>query len=299
MMLLIFVDGLGLGDKDPGKNPCAGEDIYHLAHFHPEFIPNDSEGDGLLIPTEATLGVTGLPQSATGQATLFSGINCAKSIGRHLQGFPNQQLRDILKEQSLLMEIQNRGLRPVFINAYRPPFFSLPEEIQWKLSVTTIVTLAAGLPFFGLEDLREERSIYHDLTNASLIRRGFEVPLFSVQKAAEIVAKASEKYDFILYEYFLTDKAGHSQDMTWARGEILKLEQFIDTLLSLIDLKKNTVMLTSDHGNIEDLSIKTHTRNQVMTLVWGQGGAQLKRQIRSITDITPSVLWTLEMLYSN
>ncbi|MBN1548533.1 MAG: alkaline phosphatase family protein [Syntrophaceae bacterium] len=299
MIFLIFVDGLGLGEKDPEKNPCAGKGIRHLAHFDPENASDISINVPVLIPTDAALGVDGLPQSATGQATLLSGINCAKVLGRHLQGFPNQQLRDLLKEQSLLREIRGRGFRPVFINAYRPPFFSLPEEIQWKLSVTTIVTLAAGLPFFGLEDLREERSIYHDLTNASLIRRGFEVPLFSVEKAAKILADASENYDFILYEYFMTDKAGHSQDMAWAYGEILKLERFIDTLLSLVDLNKNTVILTSDHGNVEDLSVKTHTRNRVMTLVWGQGHDQLRHHIQSITDIAPAVLRILETYESN
>jgi 2,3-bisphosphoglycerate-independent phosphoglycerate mutase len=299
MMILVFVDGLGLGEKDPRKNPCAGEGIRHLAHFDPDPASVQSGNSGVLIPTEATLGVRGLPQSATGQATLLSGINCSKLLGRHLQGFPNQQLRDILKERSLLKEIQNRGLRPAFINAYRPPFFSLPQAIQWKLSVTTIVNLAAGLPFFGLEDLREERSIYHDLTNASLIQRGFDVPLFSVRKAAEILARASEAYDFILYEYFLTDRAGHSQQMDWAYGEIVKMEQFVDTVLSLIDLEKHTVMLTSDHGNVEDLSVGTHTRNRVMTLVWGQGAVQLKNKIKSLTELCPSVLWALEKFHSN
>jgi hypothetical protein len=299
MMILVFVDGLGLGENDVRKNPCAAGGIKHLSRFANENGLHHPDGEGILVPTEANLGVPGLPQSATGQATLFSGINCSRALGRHLQGFPNQKLRDILKKQSLLMEIQKRGLRPVFINAYRPPFFSLPTEIQWKLSVTTILTLAAGLPFFGLEDLREERSVYHDMTNEGLIRRGFDVPLFSARKAAEILAKASEHYDFVLYEYFQTDKAGHSRDMAWAREEILKLERFIDALLSFIDLGKNTMLLTSDHGNIEDLSVKTHTRNPVMTLLWGKGRYELKEKIQTLTDIAPAVLWALEAFHSN
>ena len=298
-MILVFVDGLGLGEKNPRKNPCAVRGTKHLSHFFDGNGPKDSDDNGILVPTEATLGVIGLPQSATGQATLFSGINCSQSLGRHLQGFPNQKLRDILKEHSILKKIKERGFRSIFFNAYRPVFFSLQEEIKWKLSVTTIATLAADIPFFGLKDIIQECSIYHDMTNEGLIQRGFDVPLFSVQKAAEVLVEASKQYDFILYEYFLTDKAGHSQQMGQAYSEILKIDQFLDTLLSSIDLDKYTVILTSDHGNIEDLSVKTHTRNQVMTLLWGRGRNELRNRIRSLTDITPSMLWAMETFHSN
>jgi 2,3-bisphosphoglycerate-independent phosphoglycerate mutase len=298
-MILIFVDGLGLGEKDPRKNPCAAHGTKHLSRFIDGNGLNDSDDNGILVPTEATLGVGGLPQSATGQATLFSGVNCSQFLGRHLQGFPNQKLRDILKEHSILKKIKERGFRSMFINAYRPVFFSLQEEIKWKLSVTTITTLAADIPFFGLEDIVQERSIYHDMTNEGLIQRGFDVPLFSVQKAAEVLAEASKQYDFILYEYFLTDKAGHSQQMEQAHSEILKIDQFLDALLSSIDLDKHSVILTSDHGNIEDLSVKTHTRNQVMTLLWGRGSRELKGKIQSLTDVTPSILWAMEAFHSN
>jgi 2,3-bisphosphoglycerate-independent phosphoglycerate mutase len=299
VIILVFVDGLGLGEKNSRKNPCAAHGIKHLSRFIDEDGLNDSDHRGILIPTEATLGVAGLPQSATGQASLFSGINCSQSLGRHLQGFPNQTLRDILKEHSILKKTKEKGFRSVFINAYRSVFFSLPENIKWKLSVTTIVTLSAGLPFFGLEDIVQERSIYHDMTNEGLIQRGFDVPLFSVEKAARVLAEASEEYDFILYEYFLTDKAGHSQQMDRARSEIFKIDRFVDTLLSSIDLGKHTVMLTSDHGNIEDLSVKTHTRNPVMTILWGRGQNELKNRIRSLTDVTPFILWALETIHSN
>jgi len=296
-MILIFVDGLGLGEKDPRKNPCAARGIKHLSRFMNGL--NDSNDHGILAPAEATLGVAGLPQSATGQATLFSGVNCSQSLGRHLQGFPNQKLRDILKRHSILKKTKERGFRSVFINAYRPAFFSLPENIKWKLSVTTILTLAAGIPFFGLEDIVRERSIYHDMTNEGLIQRGFDLPLFSVQKAAEVLAESLNRYDFILYEYFLTDKAGHSQQLDRACSEIFKIDLFLDTLLSLVDLDKQTVILTSDHGNIEDISVKTHTRNQVMTIIWGRGRNKLKDRISSLADITPSILWALETFYSN
>ena len=166
------------------------------------------------------------------------------------------------------------GLRAAFINAYRPLFFKLKEKTRWRLSTTTVANLSAGLPFFLIEDIRRGRSIYHDFTNESLIARGFDVPRFSPEDAAHVLAHISREFDFILYEYFLTDRAGHCQDMERAFGEIEKLERFLSALLVDLNCDESLIILTSDHGNIEDLSVKTHTRNRVPTFLWGRSVSQ-------------------------
>ena len=283
--LFLFVDGLGMGDRDTSKNPCAAPGIRHLACFR-----GDTAGAACgCVQTDANLDTPGLPQSATGQTALFSGIHSAGRIGRHLAAFPNQELRDILKEHSLLKRLHGMGKKTVFWNAYRPVFFNLPDEKKWRLSATTVANLAAGLPFRTLADLRNEKALYHDMTNESLLQRGFDVALFTIEQAAGILAAALLDYDFILYEYFLTDHAGHSQDFGSAAAEIRKLDRFLDSLLPGIR-PEDTVLLTSDHGNIDDLSVKTHTRNPVMTRIWGQGRDFLKPRIRSILDVTPAVI---------
>ena len=151
---------------------------------------------------------------------------------------------------------------------------------------------------FLIEDIREGRSIYHDFTNESLIARGFDVPRFSPEDAARILAHISREFDFILYEYFLTDRAGHCQDMERAFGEIEKLERFLSALLDGVNLDESLIILTSDHGtayhgNIEDLSVKTHTRNRVPTLLWGRSVVEVKDRIRAIEDIAPAILGLL------
>jgi 2,3-bisphosphoglycerate-independent phosphoglycerate mutase len=293
-VILVFVDGLGLGDRNPRTNPCASPGIRLLACFENSSGPVPAERGGFLVPTDAVLGVDGLPQSATGQTTILSGINCAKLLGRHLQGYPNERLREVLKERSILKQVKDTGRSSAFINAYRPLFFRLKEKTKWRLSTTTVANLAAENPFFRLEDIGERRSIYHDYTNERLIQRGFDVPRFSAEDAAEILSRASKEVDFILYEYFLTDRAGHSQMMDDAIQEIRKLEDFLDALLLRIDLEETLIILTSDHGNIEDLSVKSHTRNRAMTLLWGCQAENLKDRIHTLEDIAPAILRTMK-----
>ena len=55
-------------------------------------------------------------------------------------------------------------------------------------------------------------------------------------------------------------------------------------------MEESVVIVTSDHGNIEDLSVKTHTRNRVMTLLWGRGSESVKDEIRTLEDIAPAVV---------
>lgn len=289
-VILIFIDGLGLGSRDNTKNPCAGKNLKLLSCFDNGNESLPIAGGGLLIPTEATLGVGGLPQSATGQTTLLTGVNCSQLLGRHLPGYPNERLREVLRELSVLKQVKELGLRSAFINAYRPIFFKLKEKTQWRLSTTTVATLAADIPFFKVTDIPRGKSIYHDFTNESLISRGFSLPLFSSQEAAHILAKVSKTFHLTLYEYFLTDRAGHSNNMEMATREIEKLDSFLSALLEEVDLDKNLIILTSDHGNIEDLSTITHTRNKVMTILWGRGTERIFNQIHSIEDISPIII---------
>ena len=49
-------------------------------------------------------------------------------------------------------------------------------------------------------------------------------------------------------------------------------------------------MLTSDHGNFEDLSVSTHTLNFVPSVLWGKDQKNLAEKISRIEDITGAIL---------
>ncbi|MDQ3042574.1 MAG: hypothetical protein M3R11_09410 [Acidobacteriota bacterium] len=284
--MLFFIDGLGIGARGE-NNPLAGiENVAPLAHFVNE--PSEIIFDGILVPTDPRLGIEGRPQSASGQTTILTGINAPRLLGNHKQGFPNQMLRDVIAEHSIFLQLKRKNIEPnVFANAYTPRFFT--EKLRWK-SATTCAVEAADLPFRRLPDLLGCQAVFHDFTNDSLIKENFDVPRFSPIEAGAILVDLTKTNRFTLYEYFITDKIGHAQNFDAAKIYLPPLAAFIREVLRKIDLETTTVILTSDHGNIEDLSVRTHTLNDVPTIIWGRQRDEVSAAIKDLTDITPTIL---------
>lgn len=286
-VLLIFIDGLGIGTRGP-HNP-----FYHLGEkASPLAIFEDEEpvllSDGRLARTDACLGVAGRPQSASGQTTILTGVNAPAMLGHHKQGYPNAGLRDIINRHSLFLQLQQAGVpRLAFANAYTPGFFK--ERPRW-VSATTVAVEAAGMHFRDLDDLRKGQALHHDFTNKLLVEANYQVEPRTPEHAAETLAEIARHHRFTFYEYFLTDRAGHLQDMPGALRVLTDLARFVRAVLTRVDLNCLTVMLTSDHGNIEDLSTRNHTSNSVPTLVWGSAREEIVRRVRSLVDITPAIL---------
>lgn len=285
-VILFFIDGLGIGKKEDANPFFAINGTEPLAHY--QNLAQELPFDGVVAPTDPRLGIEGRPQSASGQTTILTGINAPAFLGNHKQGFPNEALRNLIREHSLFLKLKQQGIEDaIFANAYTPKFFT--ETPRWK-SATTCAVEAAGIPFRRISDLLGKKALFHDFTNRWLITNGFDVPEFSVFDAAETLASLSIDHRFVLYEHFITDKIGHDQNYEAARVHLPQLAEFIRETLSRIDLTSTTFILTSDHGNIEDLSIRTHTLNDVPTIVWGRKRHEIARKIKDLTDITPSVL---------
>ncbi len=293
--ILIFIDGLGWGDRDPLTNPMHtyGGRIFDLPARPPLGQELPIFAGGLACPIDAVLGVAGIPQSATGQTTLLSGINAQEILGKHLTGFPNLALRKILAEYSVLKVMTQRGRRACFLNAFRPLFWELSTEQQWKLSATTVANLAAGLPFFTLQDIDEGRAIYQDISNQALQDRGFAVRNLMPADAGRVLAQQALHYEFLLFEFFQTDEAGHSADTQQCHRELARLDEFLCAILSELasELQTDTlVVLTSDHGNLEDTSTRHHTTNPIPLMAWGSGAADFLRGISRLDQVTPGLL---------
>ena len=288
-ILLFFVDGLGIGTRG-SHNPFDGlSDAEPLAIFQNQEpqIPFN----GVLVETDARLGIEGRPQSASGQTTILTGVNAPAAIGHHKQGFPNRALLDIISEDSIFLQLKRAGVGPItFANTYTKRFFE--SRPRW-ISATTAAVEAAGLRFNTVEDLNAGRAVYQDFTNAMLIERGEEVVPRTPEQASDVLASIVTNHRFTLYEYFITDKVGHAQNLERARIVVLNLALMIRCLLKRLDLSQTTVILTSDHGNLEDLSTRSHTLNPVPTIVWGAHRQQIANRISSLIDITPAIVRTL------
>lgn len=290
-VLLIFIDGLGIGRRDELQNPLANlPEAAPLAVFQDEDEPVYK--NGILIRTDPRLGIEGRPQSASGQTTILTGFNAPEFLGYHKQGFPNLAMREIIAERSIFLQLEELGIEPnAFANAYTPQFFA--EEPRWK-SATTCAVEASIVRFKTLEDLKSGEAVFHDFTNRALTERGFDVSLQTAETAARVLARIAAKNRFTLYEHFLTDKIGHAQDWAAARRHLPELARFVRTVLDEIDLNETTVLLTSDHGNIEDLSKRNHTLNDVPTLAWGREKEFCRARIRTLADVTPAIVEILK-----
>ncbi|MBN2431780.1 MAG: hypothetical protein JXQ27_09905 [Acidobacteria bacterium] len=289
-VLLLFLDGLGVGGSEGSDNPLAESRWRVLSRLQMDdgAITQDRTSGSEAWPITATLGVPGLPQSATGQTALLTGVNAAARLNRHLTGFPNAKLRDVIARESIFLQLARRGLVGNFANAFTPEFFHCLR--RRRLSVTTWSTLAAGRPLATLQDLMAGRAVYQEFTNLFLQLQGYDVPRQSPSDAATALAGLAEQQPFLLYEYFLTDIAGHDGGGPFVQAIIELLDEFLDVLIRRVDLSRVTVILTSDHGNIEDLSVTTHTRNPVPFIVWGPGAAAFRSRVRSIMDVTPAIV---------
>ena len=284
--LLFFIDGLGIGTRGP-HNPFDGlPDSQPLAVFQNE--SSETFLDGIVVETDPRLGVEGRPQSASGQTTILTGINAPSLLGYHKQGFPNQALLEVLKEHSIFRQLRDADVSPItFANAYTSRFFV--ERPRW-VSATTAAVEAAGLKFRTVDDLKAGSAIFMDFTNRILRERGEDVAEQNEEEAATILARIASENRFTLYEYFITDKVGHAQDMTTAKTVLTALAKLVRELLLRLDLQRTTVILTSDHGNIEDLSIRNHTLHSVPTIVWGKHRDRIAARIQTLADITPAIV---------
>ena len=283
-VLLIFVDGIGIGTRGP-HNPLDGVDSEFFALFKDE--EPRPPFDGKIAVTDARLEVEGLPQSATGQTAILTGVNAASLIGRHLHGYPSPRLKQALSEKSIYKQLIARGRAVTFANAYTPKYFDLRPRF---VSATTVAAETAGVRLRTLEDLERGDAVFHDFTNYSLIGMGHAVKSRTPEEAGHRLARLSAAHDFTLYEHFITDRLGHLQNRDWSRAHIALLNRFVKAVLETVDLARQTVIITSDHGNIEDLSTRSHTLNPVATLSFGRAAQLVQAGVRSLTDITPTIV---------
>ena len=148
----------------------------------------------------------------------------------------------------------------------------------------------SGAPHFSLDDVIGCRALTAEWTTESW-RRHLNIdnlPDYSPGGAGRLLAQLSRSYDFAFHSHWLTDRIGHRG--TLAQGVEI-LERFDQVLLGLLDEWRDDeglIVITSDHGNMEDLSTRRHTMNDVPTVVIGARAPEFAAGYRSLTDFVPA-----------
>ena len=294
-VLFVFLDGVGLGpphahnplaDAWPGLERLTGGRRW-TDRTHPFYRPRH-----VFRHLDATLAVPGLPQSGTGQTALLTGFNAPRIAGRHYGPYAHSRTRAVLARYNIFRRLKARGLSVAFANAYPPVFFEQARRRD-RWSITTRCCREADVRLRTLEDLARGEAVAADLTGRRLHEAGFPVTPIDEAEAARHLVALLRRYHFVLFEYFLTDQAGHRQDMDESRSVLASLDRFFSALLELLDPERHLLVVTSDHGNLEDLRVRAHTRNPVPLIARGRG-AELFRHACDLRDVTPAIVAALE-----
>ena len=296
-VLFIFLDGIGLGKDDPAINPFARAKMPKLnslldgRSLLKDAAPYSGEYATLLAVNPA-VGVSGLPQSATGQAVLVTGINIPAELGYHYGPKPNREVAAYLKEATLFSRFVKEGKKTALLNAYPPRYFQGIDSGKRLYSSIPLAVTNAGLPLFRQDALYAGRALSADFTGEGWrMMLGFpDSPVMNPHQAGRKLAALAQEYDFSLFEYWASDYAGHKQQMETA---VELMETFDSVLSGLTEAwdDNGLILVTSDHGNMEDLSTRKHTDADVPALVIGNRNARdnFTRDMKDLTDIAPAI----------
>ena len=293
--ILLFIDGVGIGKKDSDYNPFFKYKFKIFTDLFGEVPSLDNpiiiNNKGFIFPVDAKMGVEGFPQSGTGQTSIFCGINAPKFVGKHFGPYPYSTLIPIIKEQNIFIEFIRRGKKVFFINAYPQVFFDYINSGKSRLSVTSMSSSLSGLKFNSIEDVWEGRALTAEITNERWNSRlGYNLPILKPAEAARRLLKIASENDLIVYEYYQTDHLGHGRFEGNLEKTLSVLDDFLFTLFTEADQEKYSILLCSDHGNIEDLSIKTHTLNPSLAISYGKHASFLFQNIKDLSDIKNCLL---------
>ena len=298
-VLFVFIDGLGLGSDDAAINPLSRYDLPGFESLCGRQKMTESAGrvveaNLLFSPIDANLGVEGLPQSGTGQASIFTGINCAALAGRHYGPYPHSTSSDTITNRNIFTRLIKAGIaitdELTFANTYPSRFFKYVKRTN-RWTVTTRCCVAAGIRIRSTSELSTGDGIAADVTGAGLQVIDRDVKPITEEEAADNLLRLGEKHRFTLFEFFHTDKAGHSMSFERSQYHLLTLDRFLSHLREQLNMADGLLLLTSDHGNIEDLSTKSHTRNRVPFIAYGASADHFKGVDAIDQIVEPLVAW--------
>ena len=118
-----------------------------------------------------------------------------------------------------------------------------------------------------------------------------DAPVLTPFAAGQQLAGLAQAYDFSFFEYWASDYAGHKQDMPWAMRQLDVLDGVLNGLLDAWDDSAGLVLITSDHGNMEDLSTRRHTPAAVPGLLISAPEARtaFASNLKDLTGVAPAI----------
>jgi 2,3-bisphosphoglycerate-independent phosphoglycerate mutase len=297
-VLLVFIDGVGLGSSDPLINPLAGAELptFRALLDGAGLLRESVEAAPLHTPIaslqalDATLETPGRPQSGTGQTSLLTGFNAARAIGRHFGPWVPTTLRDLLSRENLFLRHREAGRSVAFANAYPRAHLVEGGRGRRRPGAFPLAAEAAGVLTRTEQDVHTQTGLVSSITTESW-RRYVDpgAPEPSATEAGRQLARIARDHELTVFAHYDTDYVGHARDLASGVETIEKVDRFVGGVLDLLP-GDALLLVTSDHGNLEDTSTG-HTRAAVPLLAIGPARHAIDRA-RSVTDVAP-LIWDI------
>ncbi len=207
-----------------------------------------------LIPTDANLDLPGRPQSATGQATILTGRNVPQLVGEHYGPKPNPAVAQIIEQGNLFQEVAAAGGKAALITPYPQGYFDAINSGKRLYSAVPLAVTSGGWPLFGVEDLRAGAAVSPGFTGqAWQDMLGYEdIPIMTLFDAGRQIAAIARDYDLSFFEHWPSDRSGHRGPVEDAAAHLETIDTVVGGLLAAWDDQAGLLIITSDHGNIEE-----------------------------------------------
>ena len=151
---------------------------------------------------------------------------------------------------------------------------------------------AGGLRLLTHDDVVGGVALAADFTNCAWRDQlGYlDVPLYTPESGGAQLWNIAQPYDFVFFEHWMTDVLGHERNLAGAVADLQIFDEFLAGLLAVADLANTLIIVTSDHGNVEDCSHGKHTENPALTLLLGDGCHAYAPRIAGLTDFVPVIM---------
>lgn len=291
-ILMVFLDGIGLGNDDPAVNPFAAATLPTLTALTNgkrwvRGIGVQESDRAIFVPTDPRMGIPGRPQSASGQAAILTGRNIPQLIGEHYGPRPNPAIRAILAGDNFFKQVVSHGMKAALLEAYPPRFHAALSSGKRLPSSYQQAALEAELSLFTEDAIYSGDALSGDWTGEGW--RGelgyTDTPIYTPEEGGRKMVELSRRYEFAFFSHWFTDVIGHRG--TVAEGvRILELfDRVMAGVLAEWDDSEGLIIVTSDHGNMEDLSHTKHTENDVPTLIIGADKARFAEGLHTLADL--------------
>jgi 2,3-bisphosphoglycerate-independent phosphoglycerate mutase len=197
----------------------------------------------------------------------------------------------IVRQGNLFQEVKEAGGSAALITPYPQGYFEAIESGKRLLSSVPLAAASAGLALMTADDLRAGRAVSPAFTGQAW--RDFlgytDIPLLSLEGAGRQMAAIARQHHFSFFEHWPSDRSGHRGSLEQAVEHLESIDAVMGGLLDAWDDQRGLLIVTSDHGNIEEKDHRQHSRNPVPTILVGQDHQRLAMEVETLADIAPIV----------